>query len=387
MDHTDHQHLPTVIAACAAITVFGFAFGLTYPLLSLILESRGVSSDMIGVNGAMMPIGILLISPLIPVLSKRFGSRNVAIVAALVAATMILAYRVFDNLPAWFLIRLIQGMAIAVLFVLSESWIVGAAGKKNRGKTVAIYAAVLSASFGAGPALIGVIGIEGWMPFIIGAIVIMLGIIPFFFIEERGSHEPEETRATSLLRFAGKAPVLLGAVAAFAVFDAATLSLFPVYGMKNGLDVATSAYVLTAMILGNTVLQLPIGWLADRFPERLVMAGCATLATTGLLTMPMVIGTPWMWPVLVVVGTTGYGVYTVALASLGNRFSGLELVAGTSSFAVVWGLGALIGSISGGWALLMFDSHGLPLGLAIIYTALVLGVLLRQITMPKTESA
>jgi hypothetical protein len=35
-----------LIAACAAITVFGFAFGMTYPLLSLILESRGVSSDI-----------------------------------------------------------------------------------------------------------------------------------------------------------------------------------------------------------------------------------------------------------------------------------------------------------------------------------------------------
>ena len=59
---SDAQHLPTVIAACAAITVFGFAFGLTYPLLSLILEARGVASTLIGINGAMMPVGILLIS-------------------------------------------------------------------------------------------------------------------------------------------------------------------------------------------------------------------------------------------------------------------------------------------------------------------------------------
>ena len=380
MDPTDNRHLPTVIAACAAITVFGFAFGLTYPLLSLILESRGVSSDMIGMNGAMMPIGILLISPVIPALTKMFGSRNVAIVAAIVAASMILAYKAFDNLPAWFLIRLIQGMSIPVLFVLSESWIVGAAGKKNRGKTVAIYAAVLSASFGAGPALIGVIGIEGWLPFIIGAVVITLGIIPFFFIQEQSSHEPEESQATSIVRFAGKAPLLLAAVGAFAVFDAATLSLFPVYGMKNGLDVATSAYVLTAMILGNTLLQLPIGWLADRFADRLVMAGCAVVATTGLLLLPLVIGTPLMWPLLIFIGTTGYGVYTVALASLGNRFSGIELVSGTSAFALVWGFGALFGSVSGGWSLLLFDSHGLPLGLAIIYGGLVIGMLWRQVS-------
>ena len=42
-------------------------------------------------------------------------------------------------------------MTIATLFVLSEAWIVGSAGDHNRGKIVAIYASVLSASFGAGP--------------------------------------------------------------------------------------------------------------------------------------------------------------------------------------------------------------------------------------------
>jgi predicted MFS family arabinose efflux permease len=93
-----------LIATCAATTVFGFAFGMTYPLLSLILESRGVASDMIGINSAMMPIGILLISPLIPVLVARYGARNVAIVAALATAMAILSYKAFDTLSTWFLI-------------------------------------------------------------------------------------------------------------------------------------------------------------------------------------------------------------------------------------------------------------------------------------------
>ena len=142
-----------LVAACSAITVFGFAFGMSFPLLSLILETRGISSDMIGINSAMAPIGILLFSPVIPVLAKRFGSRNVAIAAAIVTAFVFLSYRVFDNFSAWFVIRLVQGMSISTLFVLSEAWIVGSTGDSNRGKIVAIYASVLSGSFGAGPLL------------------------------------------------------------------------------------------------------------------------------------------------------------------------------------------------------------------------------------------
>ena len=233
-----------LIAACAAITVFGFAFGMSYPLLSLILEARGVSSDLIGINSAMMPIGILLFSPVIPVLAKRFGARNVAIVAALVTALVILSYRVFDSFSAWFLIRLLQGMSISTLFVLSEAWIVGSAGDHNRGKIVAIYASVLSGSFGAGPLLISFIGIDGWTPFVLGAGVVLLGIITFMFIREEVQPEPEETQPSCIFNFAGKAPMLLLAVGSFAVFDAASLSLFPVYGVRNGLDITTAANIL-----------------------------------------------------------------------------------------------------------------------------------------------
>lgn len=370
-----------LVAACAAISVFGFAFGMTYPLLSLILEARGVSSDMIGINSAMMPLGILLISPAIPYAVKRYGARNIAITAAIVTALAILAYKAFDTLAAWFLIRLVQGMTISVLFVLSESWIVGSAGDANRGKIVAIYASVLSGAFGAGPLLISFIGIEGWTPFVLGAIVIAIGIVPFTLIREDPEAEPEEASPSGIFEFAPRAPMLLAAVGIFSIFDAATLSLFPVYGMQNGLDVATSANLLTALILGNMLLQLPIGWLADRMEHRWVLAGCALVTTICLLLLPTLIHSPAKWPLLVVAGTAGYGVYTVSLASLGNRFSGIELVNGASAFAVVWGFGALFGSVAGGWTMLGFGPHGLPVGLALVYLLLAAGIARRQLKL------
>jgi len=370
-----------LVAACAAITVFGFAFGMTYPLLSLILESRGIASDMIGINSAMMPLGILLFASVIPVAAKRFGARNVAITAAFATALLILGYKVFDTLAAWFLIRLLQGMTISTLFVLSEAWIVGSAGDHNRGMIVAIYASVLSGSFGAGPLLISFIGIDGWTPFVLGAVVVAIGIIPFFFIREDAAADPEETRPSGIFSFAPKAPMLLLAVASFSVFDAASLSLFPVYGMQNGLDIATSANILTALILGNMLLQFPIGWLSDRFSHRWVLVGCALTTSATLLVLPYVIDSTLKWPLLVLMGTTGYGVYTVSLVSLGNRFSGIELVNGSASFAIVWGFGALVGSVSGGWVMLGFGSHGLPFGLALVYLALAVGVTRRQVLL------
>lgn len=364
-------------AACAAISVFGLAFGMSYPLLSLILESRGVSADMIGINSAMMPIGILLFSSMIPIATRRFGARNVAIAAALATSALILAYKAFDTLEAWFILRLLQGMSISTLFVLSEAWIVAFAGSAHRGKIVALYGSILSASFGAGPALVGWIGIEGWMPFVLGSVVILLGVIPLTLVTEEHKDQPEETKTSGLFEFAPKAPMLLAAVGAFAIFDAATLSLLPVYGIRTGLDLSAAAMALTALIAGNMVLQFPIGWLADKFPHRRVLAGCALTTSIASLLLPWVMATIWMWPVLVIAGAAGYGVYTVSLTSLGDRFEGIELVNGSAAFAAMWGVGALIGSVSGGWAMASFGPHGLPLLMAVVYALLVAGLVAR----------
>ena len=377
------MNLRNLIAACAAICVFGLAFGMTYPLLSLILESRGVSVRMIGINSAMMPIGILLFSPVISIVARKFGSRNVAIAAALATSILLISYKIFDTLESWFILRTLQGMSISTLFVLSEMWIVKFAGSAHRGKVVAIYSSVLSASFGAGPAIISWIGIQGWTPFVIGGIVILLGVLPLCLLQE-GEFTPEEkSRKTGIIAFAPMAPMLLACVFAFAIFDAATLSLLPVYGIQSGLTVATSALVLTALIVGNTVLQFPVGWLADKFPHRLVLAGCALVTSLMLLILPAVMATPLMWPVLILAGTAGYGVYTVSLTSLGDRFEGVDLINGSAAFALMWGVGALLGSVSGGLAMEELGRHGLPLHLVVVYLALAAGLVWRGIYLAK----
>jgi len=372
-----------LVAACTAITVFGFAIGMTYPLLSLLLEADGVSTNMIGVNAAMMPIGILLFSPLLPVLVKRFGSRNVAIIAALCTALLFLAYKMFDALEAWFIIRLLQGMSVSTLFVLSEAWIVCYADAQHRGKIVAIYGSVSSASFAAGPALLGWIGIEGWAPFVIGAVVILLGVVPLTMIKDDMAAQVQETAASGIISFIPRAPVILAAVVVFAVFDAATLSLFPVYGLRTGLDLTTATLFLTALIAGNIVLQLPIGWLADRYSKRLVLGACALITVLLSVILPLVMATPWMWPVVTVLGAAGFGIYTVALADLGDRFSGQELITGSSTFAVMWGIGALFGSVMGGWSMAWLGPHGLPLFFALAYAILTVSLITRSIISKK----
>jgi MFS family permease len=371
--------LRNLFAACAAITVFGLAFGMTAPLLSLILAERNVSSDMIGLNAAMMPLGILLFSPVIPYLAEKFGARQVAIAAAVATALLIVAYKIFDSLGAWFVLRMVNGMSIATLFVLSEAWIVGSSGSAHRGKIVAIYASILSASFAAGPFLIGVIGVDGWMPFLIGAAAIAVGTIPIFGIREiTPSANASEHKLSGPVSFTRKAPILVAAVGCFAILDSASISLLPVYGIENNLTQREAAFALTALIIGNIFLQPPIGWLADHVAPRTMFMALAAITIVAIAVLPWVLHTSLFWPALVIAGSAGYGVYTVSLKSLGDRFDGQELITGSATFSLVWGLGALLGAVSGGWSIRISSLYGLPFLLAGVYVLFLAGNYLRR---------
>ena len=120
-------------AGCAAVCVFSFSLGEVFPLLSLNLESRGVSPKMIGLNAAMGPVGILLAGAIVPKLSHAFGPKAVALCMAMAAALIFLTYPTFPTLWAWFPLRLLQGVCVATLFALSEAWVLGNATGSKRG--------------------------------------------------------------------------------------------------------------------------------------------------------------------------------------------------------------------------------------------------------------
>ncbi|WP_421694153.1 MFS transporter [Aestuariivirga sp.] len=370
----DRQRIINLLAAVAAITVFGFTFGLMFPLLSLIMESRGIPSDWIGYNAAMHPAGIMLSVFFIPLAVRRFGAKRAVIGSALVTACVILCYPFFPVFWWWFGLRVLQGFFVSILFAISEAWIVKFSEGAWRSRILALYTSILALSFGGGPAVIGFTGIEGALPFIVGAVVLLFATLPIFFVKDEEVDSEDET-PLSVIAFAKKAPILLFAVGMFAILDAANLSFLPVYAVKKGFNQEMAALALTAFVLGNTVLQFPIGWCADHFPKRWVMAGCGILSGACSFLVPFVFGTWMLWPVLTVMGATAAGIYTVALAELGEKFSGHELVTGTASFSTMWGLGALAGSLAAGWSMAGFGPDGLPFSMAAVFLVFIVSVI------------
>ena len=367
-------NLRNVVAACAAVCVFTISLGEAFPLLSLTMESWGIRSEVIGLNAATSPVGILLAGLVIPRLAHAFGAKPVAIFMAIATGLLFLAYPTFPTLWAWFPLRLLQGLFVGTLFALSEAWILESAGNL-RGRVVGIYATCMSATFGIGPLIIGWVGIEGYAAFAIGAGILFLAIIPISMVSAPADTAVREH--VSMLRFVPKAPLLLIAIYVHAIFDGGMLGFLAIYGVRNGMSIESAALLVTVWSLGNVFFQIPIGWIADRTSKRGTIIACFVGASICLLCMPFAIGSMWIWPLLLFTGATGFGIYTVGLAELGDRFNGADLVAGTAAFSTAFGLGALTGAALCGVAIAAFGPHGFPGALL----AAFLGYLVIQFTL------
>jgi MFS family permease len=171
-------HWPALIAAVAAITAVGIAIGLGLPLLSIILEKRGVSSSMIGLNSAMAGVAAMVAAPLSTMIAQRLTVVTTMVLSIVAASVSALGFYYAEALWMWFPLRIVFHGAITILFVLSEFWINTAAPPSRRGLVLGIYATVLSLGFAAGPLIFSVIGSEGILPFLIGAGIILLAAVP-----------------------------------------------------------------------------------------------------------------------------------------------------------------------------------------------------------------
>ena len=362
-----------IVAAISTIGVFCLTTGLSYPLLALILENRGTSTGLIGLNAAMTPLGIIASSPFIPMLTRRMGAWFMCVASLCLAAVLLVLLGVFRDVMIWFPLRFLLGVANTVIFITSEAWINQLAEPGIRGRTIGLYTTIAAAGFALGPLALALIGSQGWLPFLVGVAGILMAL-PFVVMAREHLPEFNGKEKASVFSFFSLAPLLLLAVVAAALFDQVVMSLLPIYGLRHGATEATGSLMLTVLIVGNVLLQIPIGWLADRFSRRYLLSWLAFATVAGcILLVWWIEGSTLIWPMLFVWGAVAFGTYTIAMTDLGDRFSGALLLAGNSAFGVMWGLGGIIGPSVSGVAMDLVGPEGLPLTLGVVFAILGLG--------------
>ncbi|MBN9028378.1 MAG: hypothetical protein BGO05_22625 [Rhizobiales bacterium 63-7] len=376
-DHPEVIHWPSLVAAVSAITAVGIAIGLGLPLLSIILEKRGISSTLIGLNSAMAGIAAMAAAPVTTWFAHRFGVATTMIWAVLVSALSALGFYYAEAFWMWFPLRVAFHGATTTLFVLSEFWINAASPPHRRGLVLGIYSTVLSLGFATGPLIFSIVGSEGILPFAIGAIAILVAAIPIF-IARNESPVLDEKPELHFFRYVFLVPSATAAVFIFGAVEAGGLSLFPIYATRSGFTESQAALLLTIMGLGNVVFQIPLGMLSDRMKDRRkLLSLMAIIGLCGSLALPW-LASSWllMAAVLLFFGGCVAGLYTVGLSHLGSRLTGADLAAANAAFIFCYAVGTVAGPQAIGAAIDISGNNGFAWAIAGffgLYTVLSLG--------------
>jgi MFS family permease len=354
----------SMAAVIATASIFGLTYSLTAPLIALQLAQRGYGEFYIGLNAAMHAAGVLLIAPLLPSLAVRFGSRALIVTALIVTAALLALFPLVPAVWLWFPLRLGFGIGAEVLFVMSETWTNELSNDRVRGRTMAVYTAALSLGMVGGPALLSVIGARPmayWVGAAICAGAILFVIAPWVKAPAKIEH-PE----SNPLKYFRMAPIAVATTVLNAAIETAGLSFIALYATGMGWSEQGAMRLISTLMLGAILLQLPIGWLADRMNPRRLALGLAVLSAVSALIWPWMLSQHWLaYSLIFVWGGLFVGIYTVMLTMVGSRYSGSDLVGIYAVMGLAWGGGALIGPSMAGFAMGINSYYGLPVFVAI----------------------
>ncbi len=365
------QRTRSLVAVIAAALSVGIAVGAMVPLISLRLEAAGYSNTLIGINGAMFPIGLLAIGYWLPPILRFFGPLRAVYFGVGVTSCSVLLLPVLDNYVAWCLLRLGAGAAGGVYWVMSETWINMMVTEKTRGRVMAIYTATMAFGFAFGPEIVARIGIEGFLPFVIVSALLALSAVPFFFVHDVKPVIPEHA-GVNVLGALRIAPLVLFAGLAGGAAESALYILLPLYGTDAGYDQASAARLLTWFYIGNVVLQFPLGYVADRFGRFRLLQLCVAGTLIGAILLPLVFAQELpLRTMLLLWGGVTMGIYTLSLALLGERFKPGDLSAANAAYVMMYEFGGLGGPVIAGGMMDTMGRQGLPL-FAVIITAVYL---------------
>ncbi|MDX4947107.1 MFS transporter [Providencia manganoxydans] len=394
---SDNQCLPhfryspsfAIFTITTSIAVIGIVIGLSIPMVALRLNNYGISELYIGIISAAPALGMFLIAPVVQRIVYWCGKRQAMLIATVVSAISLLP--LLSSLPLWLLfpLRLITGLASGVLICLGETWINELSPENRRGRILAIYTTVFTVSQLLGPSFIAYYGVEDKSPLLICTLLHVISVALFLIMDQKiGDRISATARESnfSIIQFVKVAPGICAGILFFAFFDGTILSMFPIYGMGMGHTEAIAAMMISAILAGDAIMQMPFGWLADHMNrEKLYrICGVATLFASCMLPL-LITHTYLIWVLLFVLGATAGAIYTIALVQIGQYFSGNDLIIANAAAAMLWGVGNLSGPLLAGVATSISPS-GLPL-LLIVIAALFLWFTRRKYSTQVAQEA
>lgn len=333
--------------------------GLVAPLISLVLYKHGADSFLVGLVGTAMFAAFTISAFPIGAAADRIGTKPILIWGLLVYGAAILMFAFIRATWLFFVIRIIEGIGGAAISVATETMLNQLSPPDQRSQRMGYYAISVAGGWALGP-LVGtsLFAVHPEAPFIAGfafsgaAAAMVLAYAPT-------SKSPEHSGKGLFSVLSRKMAVPISAGCLYGYLMSSLVTLFPLYLKLRGVKDVLMGAIITSVVVGTILSQLPIGRAADRFGKRIVLLACA-LALTGLfIALPQ--NPVWWYLVLIgtMIGAAAGSFYPLGLATIGDIMKGKRMGAATSLFSLAFGVGCLIGPSVSGLAMSHFGFNSL----------------------------
>lgn len=334
----------TTLLVAVAILLCGH--GLQLSLLPLHAAALGWSANEIGLTGSAYFFGFVVGCVTIPRIVGGVGHIRSFMVMGAIATLALLWAGLIGYLYPWLLFRFATGFAFSGLYMVIESWLSDLAPRESRASVLAVYTVICLLGMMAGQGLLALGTAQSLSLFVVGAGFLCLAIIPIGLTRITAPHPIPKTRFSFrvLLKASRVAVVcaLLGGLITGAIWATG-----PLVGQAFGLDAPGVGAMMSVMILGGALSQLPLGRLSDRFDRRKVIAGVlgagAVFSILGWLMSDQ--STTLLLGAMFFIGAASMPVYALCIATASDN-SEIPLIEVASGILIMNSLGSVIGPMA-----------------------------------------
>jgi MFS family permease len=352
--------------------------GALPPLVGLTLAEKGMDPATIGLFATAPWLAILVASRYVPAFLHVVGPSTSLALSALGSTAVIAAMAFTDDMAVFFVLNLLARLGLIVRWVTCDTWIVTIAPHEARGRAIGTHETLMGLGIALGPLVLSLTGTSGTLPFLACAALTALALPPLLVLGRWNQrHETVRDRRGSGRRVVRLLPIaMLGAFVAGYV-ETSSISLFAIYatdtGQNTGQDAVAATLLVSAFGFGGTLLQVPIGWMADGIGPHRGHRLCALIIFAGSVIVPATLAQPWLAAgMLFLWGGAAGGMNTLAVLEAGATVAARDLAAAMTSVAFCYTVGSMVGPSVSGAFMQYLSADGLMISAGLVSGGFVL---------------
>jgi MFS family permease len=375
----------TALLVAAAILLMGNGlFGVLVPLRA---DIEKFSSLQIGFIGSSYYAGLMAGCLLAPLVIARVGHIRAFVAFTAMATITPLMHAIWPEPFAWSVLRALNGMCFAGLFMGIESWLSSSSTVETRGRVLAAYTVINLTVVTLGMQMMGLTSPKGFELFSLVAILYSLAAVPIAIAATYAPSAPKKAKLRLPWLISVSPAAVIGCFFT-GMANGGFWTLAPLYGRSAGLSLGEVATFMTIAVLGGAASQWPVGYLSDRFGRRpllVLVAGVAAAAGIGLYVMST--GSPdVIFPLAAIYGCCAFPVYTLCVAHANDLVHKKRAVEVSSGLLMTFSIGAVIGPSLASYIMSHAGHGSLFLHSAMAHTLIAAVMIARVQLRPKLPS-